>query len=135
MQVDALLCDAATVREGLLHVLGGGVTRTWHDGFPAPLIVALAMMMTMPANEAGEHRVRIVLQDQDGKTLVTVDGGFEVAKGAVSKMGEHLAVPLAIPLHGVVIPKAGTYSLEVLVDGHHIRSLSFASVLRGEAKG
>ena len=35
--VTALLCDYASVREGLLNILGGGVNRLWRAELPAPL--------------------------------------------------------------------------------------------------
>jgi hypothetical protein len=134
MQVDAFLCDAATVRENLLHVLGGGITRTWHDNYPAPLGLALAMMLTLQPTEAGDHKLRVILQDQDGVAIVSLDGGFQVTRGPDARPGELLAVPLVLALHNVAIPKAGTYSVEVLVDSHHIRSLVFASSPRPTPK-
>ena len=44
----AIICDAASVREGLLHVLGGGITRIWRQDLPAALGVALAVIVDLP---------------------------------------------------------------------------------------
>lgn len=38
----AVLCDRATVRDGLLHILGAGVTIVYRDKVPAPLDVDVA---------------------------------------------------------------------------------------------
>jgi hypothetical protein len=37
MDIEALLCDAATVRENVLHILGGGLGQLWRDVYPARL--------------------------------------------------------------------------------------------------
>ena len=45
MRIDtALLCDAATERDGLLNVLGGGITVATRPEFPAPLGMTLALV-------------------------------------------------------------------------------------------
>ena len=137
MHVDALLCDFATVREGLLHVLGGGATRAWRESFPAPLGLSLAMLITLQPTEARDsHRIRIVLQNADGAPGAEIDGQFHVQAGPGSQPGEQVAVPMVLNLHGIAIPNAGTYSLELLLDGHHVRSIPFVAALPDKpAKG
>ncbi len=57
MRIDcALLCDAATVREGLLHVLGGGIAHAVRPSFPAPAAMSLAVHVWVTQDEAtGDH--------------------------------------------------------------------------------
>jgi hypothetical protein len=130
MTVDALLCDAATVREGMLHVLGGGVTRIWRPAFPAPLGLSLALLVTLePAEARQPHKLTVILQDQDGQVGAQLDGQFGVASPTGAKPGERLLVPVVLNLLPVAIPKAGTYSLELLIDGHLERSLAFVAGL------
>lgn len=126
MRVDALLCDFATVREGMLHILGGGVSRVWREQFPAPLGLTLAMLLALePAEARHPHKLRIVLQDVDGASVAELDGQFGIQAGPGSKPGEQVAMPLVLNLHTVQIPKAGEYSLEVLLDGLVVRSMPF----------
>ena len=54
----AILCDSATVREGLLHVLGGGINRLYRSELPAPLGVALALLVAFEPEEVDQlHEV------------------------------------------------------------------------------
>ncbi len=71
MKLDvALLCDAATVREGLLHVLGGGVTKLSRPDYPAPLGVQLAVRVTGEWSEAsGTHKLEVALVDADSEQV------------------------------------------------------------------
>lgn len=130
MHVDALLCDAATIREGLLHVLGAGVTRIHRPNFPAPLDLRLAIMLTLQRSEASErHRLKVILQDQDGQVGAQLDGEFGVTMKPGTKPGEALAIPMVLDLGGVLIPKAGVYSFELLVDSQQMRALPFTAVV------
>ena len=65
-----MLCDAATVREGLLHILGGGITRLNRPSFPAPLGAALALQISVHPTEASvSHRVEAIIQGEDGSQI------------------------------------------------------------------
>lgn len=130
MEVNAFLCDAATVRENLLHILGGGITRIWRDVYPSPLGMDLAVQLLLHPSEATErHRIRVLLQDDDGQLLAQLDGEFSVGtEGADTRPGELIAVPLVLNLTGFPIPRTGTYSLELLLDNQHARSLAFVVV-------
>src|SRR5258706_12242782 len=114
MRVEALLCDAATVREGLLHVLGGGVSRLARGVSPGPLGAQLALMMTAMPIEAsqGAHKFQITLQDEDGKSIMEITGQFMINPAPDQGKGEPMNLPLVLNLANVAIPKAGIYSLE-----------------------
>lgn len=131
MFADILLCDAASVRDGLLFVLGAGVTRVWRESYPAPLGLQLAMLVTLqPSESHDEHRLRIILQDQDGKPVAKMDGGFGAKAGPDSRPGEALAFPIVVGLEGLPIPSHGVYSIEVLIDHQLARSLVFQAELK-----
>jgi len=135
MEIEALLCDAVTVREGLLHVLGGGANTLWREAYPAPLGVDLGLLLTLHPSEATEaHHVRIILQDEDGKVVAQLDAEFTINQPATEpavRPGQMLYVPLAIPLRNVPIPNAGSYSVELLVDKQHRRSLPVTAMPAG----
>jgi len=129
MNVDcALLCDAATVREGMLHILGGGVTRIARQGFPTQLGVALALRIVIHTTETGsQHAARVVLQSEDGAEVGRIEFGFNIDAASTAALvpGEMISLPVALPTNQLVLPHAGGYSLEILIDGNHQVSVPF----------
>lgn len=131
MKVQALLCDAASARENLLFILGGGITRIWRPQIPAALNVDLGMLFTMHPLEARErHRLAVVVQSADGRRIAELAAEFGMNEQMIEQLelraGESLSFPLAIPLRGVGVTEYGSYSIEILVDGGHVESLPFA---------
>lgn len=139
MKVDcALLCDAVTVREGLLHVLGGGVTRVNRQSYPAPMGVALALRILVHPTEASKpHTAVFIVQTSDGARLVEGTAEFGLTPGTVPDLapGEQLSLPLQLPLQTVPLPSAGGYSVEVLIDGIHQVSIPFQATLIEQIPG
>ena len=125
MKIDAMLCDYATVREGLLHILGGGINRLWREEYPAALGVTLGLLFEVhPTEMDSEHTLGVVMIDADGKEIGSVTADFQIAADPdKGRPGETLVLPLVVPLHQVIIPQHGAYSVEVLIDGQHKRSL------------
>ncbi|MBI3928260.1 MAG: hypothetical protein HY319_22135 [Armatimonadetes bacterium] len=126
MHLDAMLCDFATVREGLLHILGGGINRLWREKFPAQMGVTLSILLEIHPTEANrQHSMNIVLQDEDGRRLAEVNADFQVGRNVESnRRGEPIVMPLAISLQQMTIPGPGAYSVEILLDGQHKRTLT-----------
>lgn len=134
MQVDcALLCDAATVREGLLHILGGGVTRVNRPGFPAniaPLTLALRIVLH-PTEADRPHTVEVRLQGADGEQGANFEVQFGVADTRHLEAGENVSVPLPLAMPpNLALPQAGRYSFEILIDGNHQKTVPFIATLQ-----
>lgn len=132
MRVDcALLCDAVTAREGLLHILGGGVTRLHREAFPAPLGVALALRIMVHPTEADRpHTIEARLLAEDGEQVGKVELTFDVRPSGEERPGEELAVATGLALQMVGLPSPGAYSFELLIDGVHQRSVPFVAQQR-----
>lgn len=131
MRVDsALLCDAATIREGLLHVLGGGVTRANRMGFPSPVDLTLALRILVHPSEAERpHELVVMLQSGDGDKLAEFQITFGIDGLDGLEPGEHASVPLALKVpQSVLMPAAGLYSFELLIDGVHQATVPFNAV-------
>jgi hypothetical protein len=127
VQVEALLCDAATVRENLLHVLGGGITRIYRQ-FPATLGLDLALVLTFTQSEAQEkHRLRVLVQTADGAKLAEAIAEIVVTPSLDLKPGERMTVSVALSLRQVPIPAEGIYGVEVLIGGLLQRSFTFVA--------
>ena len=128
--ISAMLCDAATVREGLLHILGGGITRLHRGEYPAPMQVALvAQVVLTPVEVEHPHDVTAIVQTEDGDVVVQATGHLEAGPpNPLLEPGESVILPLIIGLHGVVLARPGGYSIEMSVDNVHQSSLSFRAV-------
>ncbi|MEY2396911.1 MAG: hypothetical protein QOJ00_85 [Actinomycetota bacterium] len=126
----ALLCDAATVREGLLHILGGGITRLHRTEYPAPMQVTLVAQIVLTPLEVGfEHDVSATIQTEDGDVVVQATGHLEAGPpNPLLEPGESVILPLVINLTNVVLGAPGGYSIEIAVDSVHQASLTFRAV-------
>jgi hypothetical protein len=78
-----------------------------------------------------QHAVRLVLQDPDGRQVVPA---FEIPKLEVqSPVGDapYSYTQVSLGLQGIRLPKPGTYSAEIAVDGIHRASIPLHVVLAG----
>jgi hypothetical protein len=111
----ALLCDSATVREGLLHVLGGGINRIWRPTLPAPLSVALACLVAIDPTEAEQlHEVHMTVSSPNMQ-LGDAMGALQASVPPKIEPGETMLLPIVLPLHNI-----GTVEY-----GRHVVRLSF----------
>jgi hypothetical protein len=119
----AILCDHVSVREGLLIVVGGGITRLWRENLPAPLNVELALLLEMSSMElGGSHEVAVI--DEDGGEVARFQGGLQVGARDLDP-GETQLVPLAVKFGPTGVSHHGRYSMEISLDGRHVQSVGF----------
>lgn len=122
----ALLCDHAQVREGLLFVLAGGITRIHRPTFPAHFGAGLALVLELDSLEARRpHQFELVVIGEDGDEVARVEAEITVGELASVHPGENVQVPLAVDMHLTVLPAHGAYELRVYVDGEHRRTIQF----------
>jgi hypothetical protein len=117
MEIHAvLLCDSATVREGLLHVLGGGITRVWRPALPAPLGVALATLVAMQPEEMGQlHEIHVAVSSP-ARRIVEGMGALQAALPPNIEPGESVVVPFVLPLHNAGTAEYGRHVVELSID-------------------
>ena len=121
----AVLCDFASVREGLLMIIGGGVTNLWRDELPAPMGCSVALLLALHPMEFGRpHEIEVLVQDEDGRQIAHVQGGFTAGTDDVTP-GDHLNVPLALDLRNVVIDNYGRFAVNIGIDGTHQAAVTF----------
>ena len=118
MEIEAaLLCDAATIREGLLHLLGGPITRMWRPIMPAPLGIAFAAILSMTPEELGTpHEMALTIRNEEhviAEVMVAIQGGAPMVN---IEPGEILLAPAAVPLHGVGTDHYGRHTLSMSID-------------------
>lgn len=119
----AMLADFAQVRDGLLFVSSGGVTRSYRDSVPAPLNVFLAIMLELDRIEAERvQEVHVVVVDEDGQQLAELAG--EIQLGATQLMvNENLNVPVVFDLRSVPIQRYGSVEVRLYIAREHRRTL------------
>ena len=123
--VSALLCDFVTVHEGLVHVLGGGVTRIWRTTVPATLGVSLALTLEVPSEEMFlPHEVHVLVKDPEQNRLAEVTGGTQAPELPIRlEPGEAVLVSLALPLQSINVLRYGRHDLDISVDKVPARTL------------
>lgn len=114
----AIICDAASVREGLLHMLGGGITRIWRQDLPAALGVALAVIVDLPPEVMFDpHEVTVAfVRDDDNEQLNEIKGAFQVGPELRLEPGEHQLIPMVFDLHGALVDRYGAFTFHIAID-------------------
>lgn len=124
----AILCDFAQVREGLLFVSSGGITRIAAPGTGAPVTFSVAGELEVLPFEAGsthEMQFKVVMVETSTvvweatlsiSTSATPDGLFP---------GESLHVPFAFPVGPFPVQAFGPHDLKVSIDNAETELLTF----------
>jgi hypothetical protein len=123
-----ILCDFAQIREGLLFVQSGGLTRLVAPSFPAKFACHVATLIWLPPHEAGSaHEIVMkVKAASTAKLTATVKVALhETAPPAGLQPGEGRQVPIVVPLAAVSFPSPGEYDLQVEVDEQFAGDISF----------
>lgn len=131
----AVLCDAASVREGLLHVLGGGITLLSRTDFPAPIAsdLALTLYVTDAKMERQTHTVAVKgFQEGASEEMFGFELDLSLDPTSATVPGAVQSVPLVVPTSMMGVPEPGSYRIEVSVDGELLTSVLFTAVLQPE---
>ncbi len=114
----ALLCDAANVREGLLNILSGLVTRVYRDKLPAPLSVSLALVFELEQGEVElPHEVTVQVNDPRTTAIARIVAGFQAKRANLGyEPGEKAMLPFVVSLNQVGTRHYGLHRIRVRVD-------------------
>ena len=138
MKLDwAILANAAEVQNNLIYVLGGGWDTGSRPQFPAPFQGALAMRLLLhPTEMSKAHKVEIQLNDEDGQSIAAPIGlNTNPTPSPLSHpSGWDVPALVIVGMQGLMIPKPGRYSLEILLDDQHFRTIPFRFV-QGTSQG
>ena len=117
MQVQAcILCEAVSVREGLLFLLAGGVQRLYAETFPAAIPLCVGGLIEYGAvDELLPHEFTLQIVDADSEELGRIV--TEVPAGGNLEPDQVSLLPFGVHLHGIAVPSAGDYEIRLLVDG------------------
>lgn len=123
-----ILCDFAQIREGLLFVQSGGLTRLAAPTFPARFSCHVAALVWTPPDEATmSHEMVMKVKSASTATLVaTINVAMhQSAPPRGLEPGEGRQLPIVVPLSAVTFPEPGEYDLQAELDDQLAGDLSF----------
>ena len=135
MQLDFfMLARHAEAHGDLFNILGGGFdTMTIRDGAPPPPDGGVAVLSGTIAARVLFHQVTetnrnykfgVTLVDEDGAEVGALGGEFPLVRAGGIPVGWPQNVNLVLPL-GIVLPRFGTYTFSLAVDGRHLGDRTF----------
>lgn len=117
----AVVCDAATENNGKLNLLGAFDSIHAHQ---LPVVhpqCSIALRMTFNKVEEGSRKLRFSFVDEDGKSIMpAIDLPFEIR---VPEDGHFVTTNFIVSIQQLRFEKAGTYSIDVAVDGRQEASI------------
>jgi hypothetical protein len=112
----ALLCEAASTRDGLLFVLGGGIDHWASPAYPVGLRLTLGVVVEASDRDQGsEHALAVDILDQEAERIGGITAAFHFERATGPRPTTKLA--FAVPLDTVVIPEHGDYEVRLIIDG------------------
>jgi hypothetical protein len=122
-----VLCDFAQIRETLLFISSGGISRVVRPELPAALHLMVGGLIEVEFGEIEQvHEIRVtVLNAEEGEVVAQVTGGLQAAATDLQPF-ESLYVPLSIDLRNAQVTRYGRHEVEIAVDGNRWdRSITF----------
>lgn len=120
----AFLADAAEAIPGRkFYVLGGGIDSIGAAAFPVvhPHMSLVLRLHLHPTEVGTDHVLDVRLIDSDGGELARVNGNIN-ARGP-AQPGREIAIPIVMNMVNTRFETAGDYSVEILLDNNHVKSL------------
>jgi hypothetical protein len=120
----AVLCDFAQVRDRLLFVSSGAVSRLYRQELPSPLGLMVGLVIEVPLEDAGmDHQLRAEVINRHGTVLATLENTFRVSDVGLFPH-EVQQVPLVLSITGVRARTWGTHQVRLYLDGDLVRALT-----------
>jgi hypothetical protein len=113
--------DHAAVVGGKLYVNGGAWDVLNFPAYPAQIpSISLIIVVRVPSWAYHEdHKLTVEIVDADEEPLdFRVEADFRIGAGAHMRRGDPTIMPVAVPVIGMTIPRAGDYSFVLKIDGN-----------------
>jgi hypothetical protein len=117
----AVICDAATDYQGKLNLLGAFDTISAMKMPSVHPQCSLALRVVFERIEEGQHLFKMKFVDDDGKLIIPQ---MEIPVPAAFAPDTNFATRnIIINIQNLKFDRAGSYSLEVAADNHHLISI------------
>jgi hypothetical protein len=121
-----VICDYVRADRGVLHMIAAGIDRIQAPAVPSGQNVGIGLRLFLTRSEcAVPHDLQLVFQDEDGARLLELNATFTAEYPDNLAPGELAGAVFPANL-GLPLPRYGRYSLELLVDGLHKKSVPLA---------
>lgn len=122
-----LLSDYAQVRDRLLFVSSGGISRVVQSTFPAHPRIHLAMVVHLPVGTLDRsHRVLIKLKYPDHAAVIAqIEVNINIDQVGGANPGEGINIPQALDLAPIVFAHPGQVDVQVSIDDEPAGDLTF----------
>lgn len=121
-----LLAQAASAPpDGLLYIHGGGINTVLTQSVPLGFQGTLVIRLLADRSEAGRQAaLEIQVNDEDGRSVLPQPVRLGIAAQPVAHhpMGWPIPVQVVANLTGVLLPRAGDYTFDVLLNEQHVGS-------------
>lgn len=128
--------DHAAVEDGKVYVNGGFWDSLNLPSYPTQVSFSLVAVIKVPSRAYLEdHQVVVEMVNADEERLpLRIEGTFRVGAAPHMNPGEPTTIPMAFPLIGVYLERAGDYVFILSVDGdaigrYQIRAVQAPSIL------
>lgn len=120
----AVLCDFAQVRDRLLFVSSGAVSRLYRAEVPSTLGVNLALIIEVPREEAGKpQRLGIRVINRHGTEMSNVVTTFQVGEEGLFP-NEIQQVPMVVSLARTPVRAWGTHQVRVFLNDDLVQTVT-----------
>lgn len=122
--------DHAAEENGKVYVNGGFWNSIVFPSYPARVAFSLVAVIKVPARAfLADHRVTIEIVDADGGRLpFRIDGNIRVVASPNMNPGDPSLVPMAFPLHGLTLERAGDYWFVLSVGENELKRYHIRAV-------
>ena len=113
--------DHAVEANGKVYINGAFFERVYNTSFPAQLSIAVVALIKIPPEEfLRDHTFTVEIEDDTGDKLpdFKIEAGFRAAPPRDARPGDPAQMPIAIPLSGVSLPRAGDYWFVLSINGN-----------------
>lgn len=125
----ATLCDFAQVREGLLFVSSGNITRVGRPAFPTQVNLYLALSFVVePQNDQGDYTVEARVRSHAGELVSSATVALSVREGTNTRAAVASAV---VPIQPI-IKQPGDYLVDVSVNAEPVIALPLAAAVSSQ---
>lgn len=125
-----VLADFAQVADNKLYLMGGGWDKlTINTQFPAQHLCSLAVSFRVPWDATNQrHNAQIEILSEDGASIASINGQFEVGRPPGTPVGQSQRSQLAVNIP-LTFEKPGTYVVIGRVEGQELARVPFNVVV------